>query len=108
MADISRNQMIFWMPLAGLKSFFFFKIMYIHMHKFGFYFSRKKYERRNISFRSIGDLRREFPSQDSLSTLQLIKSFVEKIKKDNENADLARYSLYNVFEVVLQFIFRFW
>ena len=61
-----------------------------------FEYYRKKYERTDITFRSIADLRREFPSQDSLSTLQLIKSFVEKIKNENENADLVRHIFLNV------------
>ena len=95
MADISRNQMIFWMPSAGLKAFLKPKYAYVHFCIL-IRISRRKYERTDITFKSIADLRRELPSQNSLSTLQLIKSFVEKIKNENENANLVRFIFLNV------------
>ena len=83
------------------------------LHIFGFVFNRRKYERTDITFKSIADLRKELPSQDTLSilqriksyvlhrklpsqdtvsTLQLLKSFVKKMKNENyENADLVTY-----------------
>ena len=90
MADIRRNQMIFWMSLAGLEAFIISKMIYILL---GFVCSRRKYERTDITFKSIADLRRELPSQDTVSTntIHLIKSFVERIKKENENADLVTF-----------------
>ena len=65
------------------------------LHLFGFVFSRRKYEMTDIdiTFKSIADLRRELPSQVSLSTLQLIKSFVEKNKNENENRDFVRFAI---------------
>ena len=88
MADIRRNQMIFWISLAGLEAFIISKMIYILL---GFVCSRRKYERTDITFKSIADLRRELASQDTVSTIQLIKSFVERIKKENENADLVTF-----------------
>ena len=56
------------------------------LHIFGFVCSRRKYEMTDITFKSIADLRRESASQSS--TIQLIKSYVEKINIENyENAD---------------------
>ena len=46
----------------------------------------------NITFKSIAELRIELASQDTVSTIHLIKSFVEKIK--NENAALVTYLFY--------------
>ena len=78
-----------------------------------FKFSRRKYKNNEITFKSIADLRKELPSQDTLnplqriksyilhrklpsqdtvSTLQLLKSFVERIKTKKEKADLVRFS----------------
>ena len=49
----------------------------------------------DITFKSIADLRRELASQDTVSTIQLIKIFVEKIKNENyENADLVTRFFY--------------
>ena len=46
---------------------------------------------KDITFKSIADLRRELPSQDTVSTIQLIKSLVEKMKNEYENSDLVKY-----------------
>ena len=47
----------------------------------------------DITFKSIADIRRELASQSS--TIQLIKSYVEKINNENyENADLVKYFLH--------------
>ena len=47
----------------------------------------------DITFKSIADLRRELASQSS--TIQLIKSYVEKINNENyENADLVTNFFY--------------
>ena len=77
-----------------------------------FKFSRKKYKNTGIIFKSIADLHKELPSQDTLSTLQriksyvlhrklpsqdtvstlqLLKSFVKKIRNKKEKADLVTY-----------------
>ena len=49
----------------------------------------------NITFKSIADLRRELASQDTVSTIQLIKMFVEEMKNENyENADLVTRFFY--------------
>ena len=110
MADIRRNQMIFWMSFAGLEAFIISKMIYILL---GFVCFRRKYERTDITFESIADLRKELPSQDTLSilqriksyvlhrklpsqdtvsTLQLLKCFVKKMKNKKEKANLVRYS----------------
>ncbi len=76
-----------------MKAFLISKMIYIHI--FGFVFNRRKYERTDITFKSIADLRRDSASQDTVRTIQLIKSFVEKIKNENyENADLVTYFLH--------------
>ena len=66
------------------------------MYLFGI--SRKRYKRSEITFRSIADLRRKLSSEHTLNTLQLIKSFVEKFKNENENTNLVKYSSWNVFD----------
>ena len=49
----------------------------------------------DITFKSIADLRRELASQDTVSTIQLIKIFVEEMKNENyENADLVTRFFY--------------
>ena len=49
----------------------------------------------DTTFKSIADLRRELTSQDTVSTIQLIKSFVEEMKNENyENADLVTRFFY--------------
>ena len=108
MADIRRNQMIFWMSLAGLEAFII--IIQNDLNIFGFVCSRRKYERTDITFKSIADLRRELPAQaqDTVSTIQLIKSFVERMRKENENADLVTFFVLNIFKVVILIHFRFW
>ena len=73
-----------------------------------FKFSRKKYKNNDITFKSIADLRKELsilqrikscvlqrklPSQVTVSTLQLLKSFVKKIKNKKEKADLVKIFL---------------
>ena len=45
---------------------------------------RKKYEGTNIIFKSMADLRRDLPSQESLRSLQLIKAYQEKIRNENQ------------------------
>ena len=49
---------------------------------------RQKYEGTNISFKSIADLRRDFPSGKPLGVLNLIKSYVERTTRK----DMVRYS----------------
>ena len=51
---------------------------------------RQKYDLTNITFKSVGDLRRNFPSQENLSALQLIRSYQEKIKSQI-NKDQVNY-----------------
>ena len=79
-----------------------------------FKFFRRKYKNNDITFKSIADLRKElpsqdtlstlqriksyvlhrkFPSQDTLSTLKLLKSFVKKIRNKKEKADLVKIFL---------------
>ena len=48
---------------------------------------RQKYEGTNISFKSIADLRRDFPSGEPLNALNLIKSYVERTSRK----DMVRY-----------------
>ena len=49
----------------------------------------------DITFKSIADLRRELATQYTVSTIQLIKSYVEKINDENyENADLVTNFFY--------------
>ena len=48
---------------------------------------RQKYEGTNITFKSIADLRRDFPSGKPLGVLNLIKSYVERTTR----RDLVRY-----------------
>ena len=50
---------------------------------------RQKYEGTNITFKSIADLRRDFPSEYPLGVLNLIKSFVERTTRK----DLVKYFL---------------
>ena len=45
--------------------------------------SRKKYKGTRIKFQSTADLRRACQSNKTLSTLQLIKSFIENNKTEN-------------------------
>ena len=47
--------------------------------------SRKKYKGTRIEFHSTADLRRACQSNKTLSTLQLIKSFIENNKTENGN-----------------------
>ena len=62
---------------------------------FGFVCSRRKYERTDTTFKSIAELRRELASQYTVSTIQLIKSYVGKINNENyENADLVTNFFY--------------
>ena len=49
---------------------------------------RQKYEGTNITFKSIADLRRDFPSGEPLGVLHLIKSYVERTTRK----DMVIYS----------------
>ena len=48
----------------------------------------QKYEGTKITFKSIADLRRDFASEEPLSVLHLIESYVKRTKRE----DLVRYS----------------
>ena len=49
---------------------------------------RQKYNKTNITFKSIADLRRDLASQGALSVLKLIKSYQEKRKRESKKAQV--------------------